>query len=272
MMYYEKADPPSGGGNGGNEWDGKVVIKYKDEENVFDLSNPEERQRLTDLAQKGFGADKTWQQVAEMRRYVEEWEKLLESARSDDAALEDLKSRIEQYIGRPLTKQEKKELEEEAFAVDPADKLLKTIEELNQKVSTLEEKIKKSDIDRLADVIDRTNEKLANKYNAKDDWPKYNKEKVLEYAGQHNLLISGDIEEGLETAYKMLHLDELTARARKETLEKVKENQERIQKAQVEKDGDAGTLPPPEKKFKRWGEITEHLLKEVPEDKLFSKD
>ena len=272
-----ESKPDSGKSNG--EFKGTVTLKYKEENRTYDLSNPEHRQQLTDLAQKGYGADQVWSERAELRRVVDNWNKRLELAQTDEGAWELLKSDIEKYTGRKLTAKEQKAIqseEVESFEDPRLAKIIKSLEDttkqVSEKIQQIESRIEKKDVDSLAKDIETANEKLSKKWSATKDSPKYDKKAVLDFAGSHNLLLSGDIEEGLELAYKMMNFDALTTKAQKQTAEQIRDSQQKLKDMHVEGDGEPGKLDTEKKSFKNYSEITKYLQDRVDENKLFTND
>lgn len=173
----DKHDPD----NGGNAFDGKITLKYKGEETEFDVNDAESRQRLVDLAQKGTGAEKSWAEIKDVKKTMDAWNSDLEAARGDDAALDALRTKIETYIGRPLTKKEEKQIDYGEFEDDTTKALKAELQSIKDEFKAFQNNQKKQNETDQAEKIKAEADNVVKKYAKKDGYPKVTADELIEY-------------------------------------------------------------------------------------------
>lgn len=209
--------------NGNNDLSGKVTIKYKGEDKVLNLSDPEDLRVMNDLLNKGYAADKVWSENADMRRQIENWNAMIASAKEDPAEMDKLVGVLEGYLGKPLTKQQKEDLN---TMTDTDGKTATQIKELKKALEDMQLSI-------LGEKIETELSTLEKQF--KSTAVPFDRDKVIEYARKNNLV-------NYEQAYFLLNKDKLLENAKKDVRDNESKRKTAIDNNFAETDTGGGSL------------------------------
>jgi hypothetical protein len=231
---------PTGDGNG------KIVLPYKwrDEERSFDLSDPNERAKASELLSKAYGYEKSQEQLkavkgelADVSKQVEYWNGLIEEAKDSGDT-----SRVLSALEMAGLKVSGKKAEDDDFILDESDK---KVEELQKKLDRLEGAL-------YAKYTGDIHAQMEAKYN-NGTYPEYNKKEVEDFADKRGIT-------NFEDAYKIMHMDELMELKAKADKDKNDKHRNKINRVAQPEPG-TGKLPPnPPKRHKNYGETTKDWL------------
>lgn len=230
---------------------GVVTLKKGENAKSFNLKDENELTSLIKLGQRGwYYDDEASVELGQLRKVIKNWDSAIDAAKKDDAAMSELVGKLETLIGRPLTRQEERDLNrgEKPKILDDDDennRLLNHIDELQKEIKQLKQsqsEFKKSNEEqRLAELqkeIDAEATRLEKKYDGKDDAPKFDRKKVFAYASEKGL-------DDLELAFKLLNFEKLTEYAQKKALNDFKAQQDKRKTGFVETGGEATDFQPP---------------------------
>ena len=207
------------------KWDsekGTVTLVNGEETKTFDLSKEEDRLNFMKLGQRGIKFDSQTEELGELRKQAEilhNWDSAFEAAKTSPEAMEQFIDKLEQGLGRPLTRKEEKEVrDEDSEFVDPAIKSLK--QEIADLKKQQELKSKADEDEKLkaeAEKLDREADALEKKYPGSEDGrkPAFQRKEIFKFAAENGIF-------DLELAFKMKYLDKLTETAKQDALEEYK--------------------------------------------------
>lgn len=210
---------------------GKVTLKWGNEVvNELDISKLSESpdwEKAKQLMQRGLLYDRSAQtELGELRKQVETYkgfDSALEAAKTDDAALEHFKNKLEEAIGRPLTKKEdtaiNKDNPDDDFT-DPAIKALKQeIANLKKQqadqAKTFEDKEIKDEWKKMNAEADDLEKKYPG--DEEKDIPKFERNEIFQFMKETGIT-------DLDLAFRMKYAENLTEAAKKQAIDDYKEH------------------------------------------------
>lgn len=224
---------------------GTYQIDVNGEVREYDLSDPDQAEKVANLISKGNAADKKWEEMAEIRRQNEAWNELLEGAKDDPESREKLVGMLEAHLGTSLTPKQEKELDEIMDGSDdkPNTELLAMKKELEEFKNMV-----------FAERADREFKELEKKY---DD---FDRKSVIE------LMNKGRVSNP-EDAYFILNKEKIIEKEKKKWEEEEKKRLEDIKnmKSPSQKRTHVDAKPPVDVKGKSYDDLAVELLKEAKE-------
>lgn len=246
QKFYSPDD--AGGSSPGTGNENQVVLKVKGEEVPYDLTNPEHRQKVIDLAQKGTAADQKWAEMAQVRRDYENWNQALESARDDEESWLKVKGMIEGMTGRKF---------------DSVDQIQNHFQDDSSKeLKALKKQIADMQGEQTRQAMRAELNTLKARYG--DD---FDEEAVIAKAHETGV-------RDFELIHHAISKEAAVEKARKELLEKTKTTQEKREKAFAQR-GDAAPAPGGEqKKYKKYKDVSADILSDLKRkgESLFVED
>ena len=210
-------------------WDsekGTVTLVKGEDTKTFDLNKEDDRTSFMKLGQRGWYYDEeASKELGEARKIIQNWDKAIEQARESDDAAKQLIQKLESHIGRKLTFEEKKEIKEERILIDEEEdsKLNKIVADLRQQIADLQKKqaeqsksFDERDTQAELDRLNKEADKLEEKYNGKNDTPKFERKEIFAFAWEKGIV-------DLEDAFKLKYFDKLTEAAKKQFMAELKE-------------------------------------------------
>lgn len=202
------------------------------EEKSFDLSKPEDREKLQKLASKGFQTDRLYTERASLNNKLKEYEskvkeydsfnETFEAAKSDDVVFNKLVSYLEGQLGKKLTASQKESIQDD-LDYDRDDQLTK----LYNKIESLEKDLKTEKTTRASNAILANLDKIVSK---PEKYPFANREELIAEAKKRN---STD----WEMLYRNLYFDKILAEKVKAKDEQIKSLNEKRSRATSVKGG-----------------------------------
>jgi hypothetical protein len=235
----------------------KLTVKFQDGSKEFDLSKPDDLEKLKEQASKGYAYEQGQTQLKEAKEEAEKlrekynaWNTRLTSAISDEEARKQLITDLES-MGLKLTDAQKKDDE---YLQDTADDHLKKLE---SKVDELSKHNNQLESTLYNMVIEQEHKRLEQLYPGDNGYPKYDRKKVEEFATNEGI-------NQLERAYKELNEKEIEAARVKAALDKEKKHKQKLGKvASNEPDNIGDELKPKPKKFKNYSQASRDWLEEL---------
>lgn len=226
---------------------GIVTLKKGEETKQYSLKSEDDLKRFVNEAQQGwYFSTEASRELGELRKTVQNWDQMLEAARTDPNAAANLKQKIELAIGRPLSAKEDHQVDQ---AVDKSDgKILfdeeddarlkqalspfqRKIEELERKLAAAEQSEKERRDQELTRELNAEADKLEKQFPGDDGKPKFERDKVFKFAAENGI---GD----LKLAFRAMTFDQWTEAVKKNTLDEMKKQENKRKGAQVETTGD----------------------------------
>jgi len=232
---------PTGDGNG------KIILPYKwrDEEGQFDLSNPNDLDKVKRLINQGYGYEKGQQELKAVKseldaakQSIDYWNGLIEEAKdSGDTA------RVQAALEMAGVKLSGKRAQDDDLIMDEGEKkYIELKKEMEQLKNALYNKY-------TGDI----HTQLEAKYN-NGNYPEYNKKEVEDFADKRGIT-------NFEDAYLILHYDkiaELKAKADKDGKDK---HRDKIKKVASPEPGTGGQIPKePPKRNKNYTDVTREWM------------
>lgn len=212
---------------------GVITLRKGEDAKSFKLTDENDLNSLVKLGQRGwYFDDEASRELGELRKVVKNWDSAIEAARKDDAALADLKQRLEMAVGRPLTRKEERQVEggekpqilideeENSRVLQMFESMQKEIAELKKSQADFKQTAEQRQKEELQAQIEAEASRLEKKFDGKDGSPKFERQKVYNFAAEKGI-------EDLELAFKMLNFDKLTELAQKKALKELKDQQEK---------------------------------------------
>lgn len=188
--------------------------KYNDEVFELNLDDPAVLEQATALIQKGMYFDKKAKAELEALReekpglekyktFVENYNNRVEAAKTDDNAFDSFKADLERALGRPLTKGEKLDAEE-----DFKDERDIELDNLKKEVQNLRRGFEDNQINILGRDIQNIHTDLGRKFSGEDGNPRYDSDAIQRYIDEKQLY-SNDLKGLYESTYHSLNKDKI---------------------------------------------------------------
>jgi DNA repair exonuclease SbcCD ATPase subunit len=260
VFYEDGATPPDDGSNGAPT---TLTYNYAGDEITVDLSNPESVKLAQDRLSKGHNMEKIAEErnklkaeAEKLQQTVDAWNQRLENAKNDPQEFTALITDLEEYIGKPLTQQQKTDLATDAN-LDVDDPVTKELLSLKNEFATYKEQQEKQAKDREIQVEAK---QLVAKLDAMEKdtekYPGFNRDKVYEAAKD-----AGTTD--FEMVYFYLNRDAFLETERKKIEEEFKQLTDKRKAAATEGDATAASLQEPPKTFKKIEDVGRAVMEEV---------
>jgi hypothetical protein len=234
---------------------------------TIDVSTPEGLGKLKQMAEKGLLYNKKMHSMAQVEKDAEKLHEIqgfiTQAAQGNAAAKSALLNTFEAY-GLHLTDKQSSELEGDDDLTD------KTVKDLMNKVSSLEQKLTERQTIDLANTMDMAHKELAKEFDGKNGYPKYDPDAVEQYI-EENKFYSPNVRQNYLAAYKLLNQDKILEAERSKATDIKRERAEKRNGAFAEKGGPSINLS--DKKFdpkgKSWSEVAQYAGSILDEGDLF---
>jgi len=227
-----------------DEGNGKITLPYKwrEEEGEFDLTDPNDLEKVKRLVNQGYGYERGQQELkavkGDLTKYkeqVEYWNAIIEDAK-DSGDTSKVLAALE-MTGVKIGKHE-----EDDTILDEGDK---KFQELSKKIEMLEGAL-------YTKYTTDTHSQLEAKYN-NGKYPEYKRKEVEDYANKRGI-------RDFEDAYFIMNKEEIMKLEKEEAQKTTKSHKKKIDQVASDEPG-AGALPPkPVEKHKNYGQASSAWL------------
>jgi len=238
----------------------KLVLKFHDDVQEFNISDETGRKQIVELAQKGLLWDRVKQtELRDLKAKMETLNNLFDSARTNDEAFKNLVSEIERLTGRKITQES---VQDDSELTDE-EKKIRALENKIEQMSTM---IKNSELKAEMSVIENELASLEKKYDGSNGYPSFDRVSVVEFANQNGLV-------NYEQAYMLMNVDKIAEAKAAGKIKKTGSRQQKIANARVQDTADAFDVKPKIKNPKSYNDITESILDYASKNGItFSED
>lgn len=273
LMYPIRFFDDTNGGGGDNSNTGSKTLltyNYGGEEITVDLSNPDQVKLAQDRLSKGHNMEKIAEERNKLKKQADEaqakldaWNNRLDAAKSDPQEFKALVSDLEEYIGRPFTKQEKADLLE-SDDIDDSDPVMKKLATIEKAFATYKEQQELKEQQRAKAAEEQAIQNEAKQLVAQLDamekdterYPGFDKEAVYNKA----------VEDGttnFEMVYYYLNRDAFLKAEREKIEQEYKNLTDKRKAAATESDSSPADLTEPPKVFKKIEDVGRAVKEEI---------
>lgn len=179
-----------------------LTLKNRNQTKEYDLSDPEQVSKLRNLAQQGWRAGEKNDALAKKAQDADRWNSMLENAKTDEGAFNQVVGFIEQYTGKRLTPAQKQEVQDDLDS--PFDNELKSLKDeimdnIKNEFNKRDEKVKE---DQLLTQKQQLEQQLLDMENDKKKYPHFDYDEIVEYANETGIL-------DFNMLYNNLYLDKI---------------------------------------------------------------
>lgn len=179
-----------------------ITLKNRNQTKEYDLSDPEQVSKLRNLAQQGWRAGEKNDALAKKAQDADRWNSMLENAKTDEGAFNQVVGFIEQYTGKRLTPAQKQEVQDDLDS--PFDNELKSLKDeimdnIKNEFNKRDEKVKE---DQLLTQKQQLEQQLLDMENDKKKYPHFDYDEIVEYANETGIL-------DFNMLYNNLYLDKI---------------------------------------------------------------
>jgi len=245
----------------------KVVVKVDGQvDSEYDITNPDDLASFTQKAAKGRWYEKNEESISKKLKRLDEvegkakiadnWETYLASVKSGQVPIDDLYDKFDQ-MGIKLNKKDKEELDED-FLDNPKVSLLE------DKIKSLETKMRQNNDNAVATQIERTFKSLEKKYDGKDGLPEFDSADIADFVKKKNLYMDS-VEDTYENAYFLMNRDAIIEAERSRSNDDRKRLQRRRDGVSEEEPGRLGKFQftEPVNTKQSWNKITKDILDDM---------
>jgi hypothetical protein len=242
-----------------------ITYKFQGEERSIDFSTPDGRQKIADQLGKGDLYDKKMHEIGEQKELIkraEQWDEIIASVSAGKVPLDVVVGQLESITGKRLSRAEKKEIESGLEDEDP----MTIIKSFKTQIDDLKNQIQ---INALATQIEGAGKQLANEFDGKNGYPKFDFDEVRKFAEQEGIYFR-DINQQYRVAYLKLHEDKIKLAERKQLEAEITKKTRRNESAFAERGdpGAAGGKPSYTTKGKSYDQIVKETMSDLDGDSI----